>query len=120
MLSSIRMTSIDIVLLHNENNIYYKKGILICKTMLFSVFSLYHIHDKFSISQSHIHDNFLKMEKISKQGRGYRASSFDTKYEITHKINESHINQKDAETFRSYLQPLSKKEDCRRRIVEIF
>ena len=39
---------------------------------------------------------------------------------IIHKINESHINQKDAKAFRSYLRPLSEKKGCRKRIVEIF
>ena len=60
------------------------------------------------------------MKKISKQGRGYRASSFDIKCEITHKINKFYKNKKVAQAFRSYLQPLLKREDYKIRIVEIF
>ena len=84
------MTSIDMVLLHNENN----------------------------ISISHSWQFSKKLRKSPNKAEDTEHQARIPKCDIIHKINESHINQKDAEAFRSYLQPLSK--DCRKRIVEIF
>ena len=86
------MTIIDMVLFHNENN----------------------------ISISHSWQFSKKLRKSPNKAEDTEHQAQIPKCDIIHKINESHINQNDAEAFRSYLQPLSEREDCRKRIVEIF